>query len=165
MIPSVIISGKQHCRPITDSAIGQAFIKKGDPFAKNPISAEFDRLTELYRNNGYLRFSRDELVGLWDTLDVSLLQATLDPFEQLEILQKLGERRENPTANLEIRLRSIDSARLTKFYIGNVTVYPDYTIDTIGLTPQVKVVDDITVVQYHNTVQSKNISTKYLFTP
>ena len=47
---------KTALQPITDSAIGQAFIKKGDPFAKNTISAEFDRLTELYRNNGYLRF-------------------------------------------------------------------------------------------------------------
>ncbi|MEP7374946.1 MAG: BamA/TamA family outer membrane protein [Chitinophagaceae bacterium] len=140
---------------ITDSAAKQAFIKKGDAFAKNPISAEFDRLTELYRNNGYLRFSRDELVGLWDTLDVSLLQATLDPFEQLEILQKLRARRENPTASLEIRLRTIDSSKLTKFYIGNVTVYPDYIVDTIGLRRQVKVVDGVTVVQHRNRFKAK----------
>ena len=64
---------------------------------KIPISAELDRLTDLYRNSGYLRFTRDELVGLWDTLDVSLLQPSIDPFEQLEILQRLRERRENPT--------------------------------------------------------------------
>ncbi|MFI5131931.1 MAG: BamA/TamA family outer membrane protein [Chitinophagales bacterium] len=141
---------KTALQAITDSAIGQAYIKKGDPFAKNIIAVEFDRLTELYRNNGYFRFGRDQLVGLWDTLDISLLQATLDPFEQLEILQKLRERRENPTANLEIRLRSIDSARLTKFYIGNVTVYPDYGTDTTGLKRIENVVDDITVVQYLN---------------
>ena len=119
------------------------------------IAVEFDRLTELYRNNGYYRFGRDQLVGLWDTLDVSLLQATLDPFEQLEILQKLRERRENPTANLEIRLRNIDSARLTKFYIGNVTVYPDYGFDTTGLKRQVKVVDGVTVIQYLNKFKAK----------
>ncbi|RYG29200.1 MAG: hypothetical protein EOO01_38585, partial [Chitinophagaceae bacterium] len=83
---------------LTDSTKSQAVIKKGDPFAKAPISAEFDRLTELYRNTGYFRFSRDELVGIWDTLDVALLQPTLDPFEQLELLQKLQERRNNPTA-------------------------------------------------------------------
>jgi outer membrane protein insertion porin family len=140
---------------ITDSAVNQAFIKKGDPFAKNPISAEFDRLTELYRNNGYLRFTRDELVGLWDTLDVSLLQATIDPFEQLEILQNLRQRRENPTASLEIRLRSVDSIKLTKFYIGNVTVYPDYIVDTAGLTRQVKVVEGITVIQHRNRFKAK----------
>ena len=42
---------------IADSTKGQAFIKKGDPFAKNMISAELDRLTEIYRNSGYLKFS------------------------------------------------------------------------------------------------------------
>lgn len=140
---------------LTDSTKREAFIKKGDPFAKNTISAELDRLTELYRNSGYLRFNREELVGIWDTLDVSLLQPTLDPFEQLEILQKLQQRRENPTANLEIRLKNIDSSRLRKYYIGNVTIYPDYTADTIGYTPLIKVVDGITVIQHHNRFKSK----------
>ncbi len=140
---------------ITDSARKEAFIKKGDPFAKGPISAELDRLTELYRNTGYLRFTRDELVGLWDTLDVSLLQPGIDPFEQLEILQRLRARRENPTANLQFRLRGIDSAKLTKFYMGNVTVYPDYISDTAGLTARSKVVEGIKVVQHRNRFKSK----------
>ena len=140
---------------ITDSTKSQALIKKGDPFAKNLISNELDRLTDVYRNTGYLRFTRDELVGLWDTLDVSLLQPGLDPFEQLEILQKLQQRRENPTANLELRLRTIDSVKLTRFYMGNVTVYPDYMTDTVGLTPKVKVVEGITVIQHRNRFKPK----------
>jgi outer membrane protein insertion porin family len=140
---------------LADSTKGDAFVKKGDPFAKNIISAELDRLTEIYRNNGYLRFNRDELIGLWDTLDVSLLQPTLDPFEQLEILQKLQARRNNPSANLEIRLRNADSSRLVKYYIGNTTIYPDYTADTIGLVPQIKVVEGITVIQHHNRFKPK----------
>lgn len=119
---------------LTDSAKKQALIKKGDPFAKAAISGELDRLTELYRNNGYLRFTRDQLVGIWDTLDVSLLQPNLGFFEQLQALQRQQERRQNPTANLNIRLRNTDSLKLTRYYIGNVTIYPAYTssVDTIG---------------------------------
>lgn len=125
-----------------------ALIKKGDPFAQAPISAEFDRITELYRNNGYLRFSRDELYGLWDTLDISLLQPTLDPFEQLEVLQKLRARRENPTANLEVRLRPItDSSKLWQYYVGNVTVYPDYSIDTVGINRNETIVKGVRILQ------------------
>jgi outer membrane protein insertion porin family len=140
---------------LADSTKTAAYIKKGDPFAKAPISAELDRLTELFRNNGYLRFTRDELIGLWDTLDVSLLQPTLDPFEQLELLQRLRERRQKPTANLEIRLRSIDSSKLTRFYNGNVTVYPDYTIDTAGLQRREEIVKGIKVIQYRNKFKAK----------
>jgi outer membrane protein insertion porin family len=140
---------------LADSTRSAAFVKKGDPFAKDLISAELDRLTDIYRNNGYLRFNRDELVALWDTLDVSLLQPSLDPFEQLEILQKLRLRRENPTANLEFRLRAIDSTRLTKYYVGNVTVYPDNTADTAGRTATIRVVEGVRVIQHHNRFKAK----------
>ncbi len=140
---------------ITDSAKGQAYIKKGDPFAKVPISVELDRLTDLYRNTGYIRFTRDELVGLWDTLDASLLEPSLDPFEQLEVLQRLRERRENPTASLEIRLKTFDSTKLRKYYMGNVTVYPDYNTDTIGRKAVETTVEGIKVIQYHHLFKPK----------
>ena len=116
---------------LTDSTKTEALIQKGSPFAKGIITGEGDRLVELYRNNGYLRFTREELIGLWDTLDVALLHPSTDPFEQLEILQRLKARREKPTANLEIRLRpGLDSVKLTKYYVGNINIYPDYGPDT-----------------------------------
>ncbi|MBL7737773.1 MAG: BamA/TamA family outer membrane protein [Chitinophagaceae bacterium] len=140
---------------LADSTRPAAFIKKGDPFAKAPVSAELDRLTELYRNSGYLRFSREELVGVWDTLDAALLQPSLDPFEQLELLQRLRERRDNPVVSLELRLREIDSARLTKYYNGNVTIYPDYSIDTAGAEKKETIVKGIKVIQFRNTYKPK----------
>ena len=109
-------------------------IKKGDPFSIQGISQEFDRLVELYRDNGYLRFSRDELVGIWDTLNVSLLRPTFDPFEQILLLEALRKKRESPTANLEIRLRpGHDMDRLKKYFVGHTSIYPDLRADTIGL--------------------------------
>ncbi|HRA11512.1 MAG TPA: hypothetical protein PKX31_07560 [Chitinophagaceae bacterium] len=60
-------------------------VKEGDPFAKAAISQELDRLVDIYRNNGFMRFGREEMIGLWDTLDISLVRPTFDPFEQLEI--------------------------------------------------------------------------------
>ncbi len=133
-----------------------ALVKKGEPFAKATISAELDRLVDLYRDSGYLRFSRDVLIGLWDTLDVSLLRPTFDPIEQLEILQKLKERRENPTANLEIRLKpGYDSTKLIKYFIGNVTVYPDFGPDSLSHTRKEEIVDDVKVVYYQKLFRPK----------
>ncbi|HEX4877816.1 MAG TPA: BamA/TamA family outer membrane protein [Chitinophagaceae bacterium] len=129
----------------------EALIGKGAPFAKTAISAELDRIVDLYRNNGYMRFGREELIGLWDTLDVSLLKPTFDPLEQAAILQKLKERRQNPTANLEIRLKpGTDSSKLKKYYIGNITVYPDITIDTSNFSRKETVIDDVRVIAYRN---------------
>lgn len=132
-------------------------IKKGDPFAKAIISEELDRLVAIYRNNGYMRFGREELIGLWDTLDVSLLQPTFDPMEQLEMLQKLKERREKPTADLEIRLRpGFDSTKLRKYYIGNITVYPDISLDTADQRKEeTNVGNNVKVVSYQHSFKPK----------
>ncbi len=146
--------GDSMLQRITDSSKNSAFIKKGDPFAKVLISAEMERLTELYKNSGYFRFTRDELLGVWDTLDVSLLQPSLDPFEQLEILQRLRARRQNPTANLDIRMRGPDSASLRTYYNGNITIYPDYVADTLGYDREETMVGNMRVIQHRRKFKS-----------
>ncbi|MEO6612895.1 MAG: BamA/TamA family outer membrane protein [Chitinophagaceae bacterium] len=135
---------------------GDALVRKGSPFAKAIISVELDRLVNLFRDNGFMRFSRQELIGLWDTLDVSLIRPTVDPLEQLQILQKLKERRENPTANLEIRLKpGFDSSKLTKYYIGQVVIYPDYNADTLNYTRKEEMVEGVKVVYYRKMFKSR----------
>ena len=144
---------------IADSTLKDALVKRGSSFAIDSISAELDRLTELYRNSGYLRFSRDELVGVWDTLDIALLRPSLDPFEQFEILRKLQERRERPTANLDFRLKSPDSTRFVKYFNGHVTIYPDYNseyrLDTTRLQARIDTAEGIRIVQYYNKFKAK----------
>lgn len=141
-----------------------ALVKKGTPFAKASISSELDRLVELYRNNGYMRFGREELIGLWDTVDVSLLRPTFDPLEQLEILQKLKERRENPTASLEIRLKpGFDSSKLTRYYVGNITVYPDFGPDTLGIKKREQLIDGIRIVTQNGMFQPRIIPPNIYF--
>lgn len=134
----------------------EALVKEGAPFAKSNISAELDRLVDIYRNSGYMRFGREDLYGLWDTLDVSLLNPNLDPFEQLALLEKIKERRLNPKANLEIRLKSgTDSSKLRKYFVGNVTVYPDYTIDTALYKKDSVMVNGVKVISYQHMFKPK----------
>lgn len=133
----------------------ESLLKKGEPFAKATISQDLDRLVNLYRDNGYMRFGREELIGLWDTLDVSLLKPTFDPFEEIENLRKIRENRENPKANLEIRLKpGYDSIKLRKYFIGNVTVYPDYTIDTSEYPRREEIVNGVKVIYFQHAFKS-----------
>lgn len=132
---------------LTNENLKNTFIKKGDPFALNPISAEMDRLVELYRNNGYLKFSRAALLGLWDTLDVSLLDITFDPLEQAAQLEKLRQRSLSPTANLDIRTRpGEDSTLFRKYYVGKVTINPNINDAGTG-QPGETTIKNVTVVQ------------------
>lgn len=134
----------------------EALVKEGDGFAKSTISAEFDRLVNLYRTKGYLRFGREEMIGLWDTLNLAILSPTLDPFEQILLLDSIKRSRNEPRANLEIRLRpGYDSSKLTKYYIGNITVYPDHRPDTTGLTRKEEMVSGIKVISYEPMFKAK----------
>ena len=115
-------------------------VHRGDPFSKPLISSELDRLSDVYRNNGFLRFSRDQLLAVWDTVGTNFLRFTTDPAEQLRQLEELRRRRENPTASIEFRLKpNTDSTRLTRYYVGTVKIYPDFNGDTSFYPPKVQV--------------------------
>jgi len=107
----------------------KSFLHKGAPYSNKTLSAELDRLVELFRNNGYYRFSKDDLVAVKDTVVAALIDPNLDPFEQAALLEQLKKKREHPTVDVVIEQRPVkDSSRIQKYYIGHVTVYPDLPI-------------------------------------
>ncbi|HMH23954.1 MAG TPA: BamA/TamA family outer membrane protein [Puia sp.] len=115
----------------------QSLLKKNKPFSKQVLSAELDRLVELFRNNGYYKFSKDDLYIEKDTVVAALIDPTLDPFQQAALLEQLKRKRENPTVNVVVLQHPVkDSSRITKYYIGRVTVYPDLPVleDTVTVT-------------------------------
>jgi outer membrane protein assembly factor BamA len=116
---------------LTLAATPDQLVKKGDPFSKSLILAERDRLSDVYRNNGFMRFSNDLLIAVWDTVGREILSPTFDPIELAQQMELIRQRRENPTADLELRLKpNPDSSRLTRFYVGNVKIYPDFNVDS-----------------------------------
>ena len=134
----------------------ESLVKKGEAFAKPLISTEFNRLVDLYRNNGYLLFSFEDLLAVWDTVGLSLLRPTIDPIEQAEQLQELQRRRANPIADLEIRLREdSDSTHIVRYYVGNVTVYPDLNQDTALYQHQERMVDGYRIISYYNSFKPR----------
>ena len=154
-LQSISQATKDTLQQVTNNAMSGTLLKKGAPFSKSLISNEIDRLTDVYRNNGYLQFSREEILAVWDTVGIALLRPTLDPIEQAQQLAELRKRRENPTAGLEIRLRyNPDTAHLVRYYVGDVTVYPDLAADSADYIPEITYVNGIKVVSYHDLYKS-----------
>lgn len=111
----------------------ESFLATGKPFTKILISNELDRLTSLFRRNGFYKFTRENILAEVDTTDVSLLEITLDPFEQARrIAEAEARKRAAPTINIVIKQRpSADSNAFTKFYIGKIFYYPHTLINEI----------------------------------
>lgn len=150
---------------ITINSLDQRLIKKGDPFSKPLISSELDRLSDVYRNNGYLRFSKEQLLGVWDTVGLALLRPTFDPIEQAQQLEVLRRRRENPSADLGIRLKpNPDILRLTRYYVGTVKVYPDYNSDTATLQPTIDTLtrNKYQFISYENLLNQGSFSITFI---
>ncbi|MEN9497665.1 MAG: hypothetical protein RL750_564, partial [Bacteroidota bacterium] len=128
-----------------------SLLHTGDPFAKGMISQELNRLVNLFRNNGYLKFGREDLLVIWDTLDRSVLAPTLDPFEELAQIERLRARQEDPKANLEWIIREdIDPAKLIRYHIGRITVYPDLEGDGLTSLGDTSFTENLTVISHRN---------------
>jgi len=150
---------------LTDAAKSKMVLKKGDPFAQQLISEELNRLVELYRENGYLKFSFEELSGVWDTLNLSILRPTIDPFD-IQMLEELRRRRDSPTTDIEIRLRpGYNVDKLKKYFVGKTTIYPDFNIlDTAGKTPVRFVYDsNYTFITYRNLFRKNFVAQNIYF--
>ncbi len=107
--------------------INKSLIKKGKPVTKAAVQGELSRLVDLYRNNGYYKFSTEELVMRGDTTVAALTTITDDIFEQLKLLAEAQLARDSPTIKLAVVLNPpADSTKLKKYYINNIYILPDY---------------------------------------
>jgi outer membrane protein insertion porin family len=102
-------------------------LQKNSPVTKSAIETESERLVDLYRNNGYYKFTADEVRVTGDTSIAALTSVAEDPFEQLRLLSEANQKRDKPTIRLGYQLnKSPDSTRLKKFYINDIYILPDY---------------------------------------
>jgi outer membrane protein insertion porin family len=127
----------------------QSLLQKGQPYSNKLLSAERDRLVILFRNNGYYKFSKEDLYIEKDTVVAGLIDPTLDPFQQAALLEELKLKREHPTINVVVLQRPVnDSSRIVKYSIGHVTIYPDLPI----------IPDDSVVVSNIDTSSARGFS-------
>jgi len=107
--------------------IDKTLIKKGEPVTKAAVLGELNRLVDLYRNNGYYKFTSEELVMRGDTTVAALTTITDDIFEQLRLLAEAQQARDSPTIKLAVVLNPpADSSKLKQYYINKIIFLPDY---------------------------------------
>ncbi len=125
----------------------KAVIKKTQTYSVADISAELDRLLSIYRDNGYFKLTREDLYAELDTVVAALIDPTLDPFEQFELLDSLSRKSREPTINVVIKQRPAkDSSHLRKYVWGRVSVFPDR--DLLQTNPKAGT-DSVVINGYH----------------
>ncbi|HEX6913842.1 MAG TPA: BamA/TamA family outer membrane protein [Chitinophagaceae bacterium] len=138
----------------------ESLLKKNDPYSKQVIASELDRLISWFREHGYYRINREHLAALVDTTDQLIDSLIIDPFELARRTAEAAERRRQfPTADVTIMQATqakdipFDTTVLTRYYIGNVHYYPQ--------TNAKEIPDSILLRENLNQQQRGNVSMKY----
>jgi len=140
-----------------------SLLKKGAPYSVDVISEELDRLVDLFRNQGYYKFNKEDLLAERDTVFAALINPSLDPFERIALLQEAKRRQQNPAMNVLIKLRNpADSAHFRKYFIRNVTVYPDLDLlnDSAQVTPFRDSINGVAIYSKYNKFRPTFIESK-----
>jgi outer membrane protein assembly factor BamA len=118
---------KQALQQLALQEINKSLLQKNNLVSKTAVLGEIGRLVELFRNNGYYKFTSDELKVRGDSsLDI-LTNISDDPFEQIQALADAQAKRDSPKVKLQIVLiPPKDSTKIEKYYINNVYILPDY---------------------------------------
>jgi len=110
---------------ICNQYIQQSFLRKGLSFTEDRMLSEIERLVMLFRNNGYLQFTRDMLYVEADTVFKPLLNPMLTPFERIQVLEEAEKRKKQPVVEITVKLiPGLNKAALIPYNIGYVKVYP-----------------------------------------
>jgi hypothetical protein len=140
-------------------------LQKNAPITKAAISQETARLVDLYRNNGYYKFTSEELRVTGDTSIEALTTVSDDPFESLRLLTEATEKRNKPAIRLSMLLnKTTDSTRLNKFSIRNIYILPDYLPgDYFGDTTLTENISNGYIIRYHKKLFKNNLLLRNMF--
>lgn len=140
-------------------------LQKNAPVTKAAISQETARLVDLYRNNGYYKFTTEELRVTGDTTIEALTTVSDDPFEALQLLAEATEKRNKPTIRLGMLLnKTTDSTRLNKFYIRDIYILPDYVPgDNYADSLLTENIAEGYKIKYHQKLFKNSLLTKNMY--
>jgi outer membrane protein insertion porin family len=105
--------------------------EKGKEYTYGLADEERSRLTAVIRNNGYYRFSQENITFKIDTFDKALFRNAESPFESAINFITTTKSNRKPTLDIDVHIQLAEDTNAFKRYtIGKVTVYPDYVNNT-----------------------------------
>ena len=150
---------------ITNKNLNNTLLKQNQPITKISILGEIARLVEVYRNNGYYKFTAEELKVRGDTSIAALTTISDDPFEQLQLLAEAQAKIDSPTIKIAIVLNPpTDKSRINQFYINNIYILPDYKIgDSLNDPTLTEKVTENCIIRYHSKLFKPNFLAQKMF--
>lgn len=102
-------------------------LQKGREFTYSLLEEERSRIAAVAGNNGYRRFTQDNVTFTIDTVDKTMFRTAGSPFENAVNFISQVKSNKKATIDIDVMVRMADDTlAYNKYQLGKVTVYPDY---------------------------------------
>jgi len=138
---------------------------KDKEFAYSLTDEERSRITSEIRNNGYYKFTQENVTFKIDTFDKTLFKNIESPFEGAVNFISSPKSNKRPTIDIDVIIRLVDDTNAyTKYSINSVQVYPDYnnTADLKDSQMTKKTINNINF-RYHDEYVHANVLYKHIY--
>lgn len=150
---------------IINRSMENTILKKGAEYSSSLAEEERNRLTNEIRNNGYYKFSADNISFVLDTVNKQYFRDIENPFESAINFVALQRDKKKPTLDIAIVVRKgNDSSSYYKYVVNRVRIYPDFVdrSDIRDSTLIEKKIEDVTF-RYHNYYIREGVIHKHLY--
>lgn len=148
---------------IVNDAADKTVFSKGKEFTFSLFDEERERLASLLRNNGYYKFSQENISFELDTANKSFFQNAENPIEGAISFILTQKSKKRPTCDIKVIVtRDDEPDSYKRFGISRVEIYPDYEgyRDIRDSSLLVKELSNVKV-KYHNYYVRENVLIKH----
>lgn len=112
---------------VVTEVMNETVLRTGQPFSMTLLDAERSRLTNTMRNNGFYKFSNENITFQLDTLNKEYFRDIDNPFESAINIITLQKKERKPTLDVKIIIRNDDDpTTYLRYAINSVVVFPDF---------------------------------------
>ncbi len=152
-------------RQAVTSSMKESVIQEGKPFAMTLGDEERSRIANVLRNQGYYKFTTENIHIEVDTFNKAFLRDAENPFESAINFLALQRTGKKPTVDVKIIIRKGGEPNAYRRYkIGRLRVYPDFVDrkDIRDSNMLESVVDSVTF-RYHRYYVRERVLLNHIF--
>jgi hypothetical protein len=150
---------------VIQAAVPLSGLTKAKAFTYSLLEDERTRIVALVRNNGYYRFSQENVTFKLDTFDKTTFKNIESPFEGAVDFVTTEKNDRKRTLDIEVIIRPVDDpAVYTKYRIASVNVYPDFNTTNLRDSALLRqLTDSVTIDSVHFKYHNKYVHAGVLY--
>lgn len=152
-------------KSIVKDNLTETNLKQGAEFSYTLLENEQSRITAIMKDNGYYKFSNDNVSFELDTLNKQYFKDIENPFESAINFIALQKNQKKPTLNIKVIIRADDDpSAYYRYGLNRIRVFPDFEgAKDIRDSSMLQMTVENIAFKYHNYYVKAGVIRKHIF--